>query len=244
MRAGMRIAILALISSAVAASDATAALGWLEKLSGPGPFVGVMVPVSFLCYGEDLGQGASATANASSREQEPAPAERDANLGLFVNNDCLDANLRKPRVSFTLQVGQLWSLDNTLPYEGVPPGQEPGVRILMIVPAISTPVMRFLDVGAGLGVARFSGEDDAFDAFWRAAVQPVRVTVRPLSFFRTGYRWEALEMRMNATVFTGRFTAADFGATGSFNERGELLWERIIYVDVLKLFSTAERRSR
>ena len=238
MRTLMRGGIVGIVLWALLPTDAAAAIGWLEKLSGPGPFVGVMVPVSLACYGENLDTGTAAQPNQGQAGREP-------DLGLFVDfQDCLDANTRGPRVTFAVQFGRLWSQDNNLPYAGVPRGEEPGVRIFLLIPAISTPVTRFLDVGAGLGFAHFSAEADAFDGFVRGAIQPVRLTVKPLSFFKLGRRWESVELRLNATVFTGRFTASDFGATGPFDERGELLWERILYVDVLKLFSSEQRQAR
>lgn len=243
----IRGGLLGLFVLAFVPGDALAAVGWLEKLSGPGPFVGWQVNVPFACYGFQDAPWPAASEGRASIDQT-APAAGGDQRQLRVNYDCLMASADNWSIKFAVDVGRLSSTENELPYPGVDDRLKPNVNALVLMPSASLSFGRFtddmgsvIDVGVGVGAVRFSDDGNFFDAFWKPAFQPVRVAIRPLALFRKGVRWEFLEIGLNATIIGGEMTAADFGAAGSFQESNELVWNRAIRVDLFKLFQPPRR---
>ena len=242
MRAVMRRGILGLLLCAILPADANAALGWIEKLSGPGPFIGWQINIPFACYVFDE----ATAAGQSESVKESAPG----NQGHFrIDYDCVSRARRQRALKFAVDIGRLSSEENELPYPDLDQRQKPGVNLLVLIPSVAysfgeyrDTMGNFLDVGAGIGVIRVSDEQNFFETFWRPAFQPLRLTLRPLSLVKGDLRWEFLEIALNATILGGELTAADFGAAGSFQESNEFLLNWGIRVDLYKLFRPAGLR--
>jgi len=240
MRTMLRGGILGLVFWAALPTDAAAALGWIEKLSGPGPFIGWQVNVPFGCYG--IRRPPVAASQERGAAEQALTADDTQGRRFFISYDCLDAKADGWPVKFGIDVGRLSSKENELPYPGVDPRQKPNVNVLLIIPSATITLGGygrtgdFLDIGAGIGVARFSDDRDFFETFWRPAIQPVRIGFKPLALIRDSSRWEFIEISANATIFAGDMTAADFGAAGAFAESNELVLNTALRVDLYKLF--------
>jgi len=108
----------------------------------------------------------------------------------------------------------------------------------MRVLSLTVPLGPALTVGAGVGAARFSPKDGGvqFDPFWKAVYEPVRLTFAPAAVFTDAPWAQAIQVKLNAVMFSGTFTSEQFGAIpGTFESKRELLWQPVIFVDVLRL---------
>jgi len=211
--------------------------GWLERLSGPGPFGGNMYGSRVLCLSRPRGtDNVDATRDNIERHgfasQFLSSREPDKRIyfSLFGCN-FLDRN--EPRLEIGWQLATLRSKENLLKYgPSAPSNRDVNVRMLLVTGDIR--VNRVLDVGAGWGTARFSAEDDAlFRPFDYKVSQPLRLTTRPLATFLDRRAWEFVTVRFDATKIHGVFTDTQFGAQpGTYSEAGELVWNWAIIVDV------------
>jgi hypothetical protein len=94
------------------------------------------------------------------------------------------------------------------------------------------PVHPTVRVGAGFGFGRFSGSGDAFDPFWRALFQPVRISVTPLRVFGKRDWLEFLQIHGSALMILGDIRASDFGGTGPLRESNEIVPHVEIAIDL------------
>lgn len=211
--------------------------GWLERLSGPGPFWGQVLDLRLLCVAAPDATDQTARSNA--------PRARDWTVELgdrawFTPAGCHFLGRDDKRMEIGIDAAWLNSSENVLDY-GVRPGlthEEKEVRLRTFMITADFRVNRVIDVGAAIGRASFKpqGRDDLFDDFSRTVSQPLRVTARPLAILANSRYTDALVLRFDATKFHGKFTAEDFGATpGTFNEPGEITWAWSIRVDALAL---------
>ena len=217
--------------------------GWLERLSGPGPFSGWAVHPKFLCLTTPMetDERSSARDNLGRHEWTRRlvyPSDAEARVyGSVIG--CGFLHPEQPRLEVGLERGWMESTDNVLDYSNFPltdEQREVKLRTLMITADMR--INRMLDVGVAIGRASFSpGSDHAlFNDFTRTASQPLRVAARPLAAFSKDRRAEAIVLRFDATKFHGGFTAEDFGANpGTYNEPGEIVWGWSIRVDPLAL---------
>jgi hypothetical protein len=240
------IAVACLLGSiAPASAQGLIGRGWLERLSGPGPFKGWTLDYRFACLTAP-GPAAEVKAIQDRRDRNSWadklrwPDENDS-YGYLSLVGCHFLDSDQPRLDFGLQFAPLHSIDNLLEYDDEPPlsdaDKQVNIRMFMLTADIR--VNRVLDVGAAIGRARFSPGGDAalFNNFSRTVTQPMRLTTRPLTVFGTDRRLEVLVVRFDATKFHGKFIDLDFGATaGTFSERGEIIWNWSILVDPTALF--------
>jgi hypothetical protein len=220
MRTLIRTALLSVVLVAGFPSDALAVLGWLEKLSGPGPFTGVQVNIPFACYG---------------KEDEGERKE------IHADYDCDSAVDRHPLV-IAIEIGRLTSAENGLTYANLDPRDRPDVNAVMLIPNVSIPLKlgtrgRLVDVGAGVGVLFFSDDRQFFKSFWKPALQPLRFSIKPLAWISEQRRWEFLEIEFNGTIIGGDLTSSDFGAIAGLDESSEFVWNRAILIDLYKWFA-------
>jgi len=200
------------------ASGAHAGIGWLEKLSGPGPFFGVMVPLTITC--NPIGHEEVKTSDGGT-----AYTERLGERRFFT------CPLPKERGELQRIVGVeawwLWTDHNQLPYDR---DVDTGVRVKAALGTLELGTSRAFKIGGAAGVAWFSG--DAFDTFARVVVQPLRLTVAPLALLHPGKKeLEFLKVHANANIFVGGVKASDFGATGDFEAPFEVQWQTSIEID-------------
>lgn len=208
-------------------------LGWLDKLSGPGPFTLVGAEIEVACYGVDRFAKPGAQAGATAQVQ--AGGGTDTSSLWVLDPGCFRADRRRPRASLVAQLAGFVNGDNPLLYNGASGPERSGSDVggFLFLPAIDVSLNRFVDVGAGLGLIRFSGDD--FNAFTRGAIQPFRVTVRPLAGIGKGGdepRNEWLQVRATGLLI-GRLEAVDFGAIpGTYTESGEFQWQVQLLIDL------------
>jgi hypothetical protein len=213
--------------------------GWLERLSGPGPFQGNVYHLRFLCF--------TSPSSGDDREAATASLDEHASVRRLVAPSVADAQAYasaagcnfladdKPRLEVGILVGRMESTANALDYSHLTSPMDTSVKLRTWAITFDVRVNRVLDVGVGAGRASFKPGADAslFTDFGRAMVQPLRVTVRPLAAVSNEKILQALTLRFDATKFAGGFTAEDFGARpGTFNEPGEILWNWSAVIDL------------
>lgn len=212
MRKERLVLLLVLLAVLVPARAVSAAgfLEWLERLSGPGPFKGLGIELTFVCYGAPTA--------------EPGEASIE-NVRWSTDVDCRRIDRDRPRVSAGVRAALLTG-DNNLEYESpLPPGGET-VQLFSFMGTADYSLSRTFDIGAGAGFMRFTGAPAG--PFAKVALQAVRFTWRPLTMGvegrRESYKREWLQIRYIATLVPGGFDAADFGARpGSFDSGTEFL---------------------
>jgi hypothetical protein len=201
-------------------SSARAGVGWLEKLSGPGPFFGIVYPLTITCdriMQQEVERGAESSVYIEQIDRRrfftcPLPTERGVTLNRLVG----------------VELWRLWTDQNELPYDG---NVDTGVRVTAGLGTLELAISRSFKIGGAAGVAWFSG--DAFDTFARVVVQPARLTVAPLALFFPGNKkLEFLKVHANGNIFVGGVSARDFGATGDFKAPFEVQWQTSIEIDV------------
>jgi hypothetical protein len=224
--------VIALACLAGSRAEAQGWRGWLDRLSGPGEFDGYGVFFEFLCYGVDRFSPGDPGAAGQPPRDTPGRGRRE----LFVDVDCSKADLREgaPR-PIVIGVETAWYSTNRNPltYAGDPPAELREVTLRTLVPFADFVATSWLELGAGVGVAWFDGE--LFGTTSKLMVEPLRVTVKPLTLaFPGGHRaLEILQVRGQVVTFPGGFDAADFGAVpGSWKAGTELLWGAALVIDL------------
>jgi hypothetical protein len=217
--------------------------GWLEKLSGPGPFRGWSGDVRLFCFAarsQSPGTTAIAPDDAAGWH---ATFPKDPSAGFwFTPLGCHFLDRDQPRLEFGVQYAAMSSDagDNPLDYSHRPDvsDAEKGVDLSLFLITADVRVNRVLDVGASAGWSTFRSPDDVFPDLPKLAFQPVRVTVRPFSALAARSRFaDLLSVRVDATRFNGGFRDEEFGARrGTYNEPGELVWGWRVLVDLGTLF--------
>ena len=211
--------------------------GWLERLSGPGPFWGTQYHHRFVCI-----SGTPEPQHSKEVELKLATHETLSDLRIHLGANayvspagCNYLGRDQPRLEIGLQVARMESTNNVLDYSHREPPADTAVNLRMVMMTLDFRVNRVLDVGASVGRASFSARSDdrLFDSFPRLVTHPVRFTMRPLAAVSDREILEALTLRVDATRFHGGFTAEHFGARpGTFNEPGEMLWSWSAVVDL------------
>jgi hypothetical protein len=206
--------------------------GWLERLSGPGPFHPMFIlDARLVCI---AGREAPLA-----NEIDPADLKK-----LRWNPDgVVSPSLRGchflDRDAHRLELGVQFTPiaatgPNLLDYTHRPEalGLDKDVHLKMLLVTADWRINRVFDFGVGLGRAYFSSEDELFADFSKGILQPIRVTTRPVRSVIDHRNAEFVVLRADATIFLGGFTDADFGARpGSFNDPGELVWSVAAILD-------------
>ena len=219
--------------------------GWLERLSGPGPFAGWALGPRLLCISTPR-TAAEAQAVGDALEKSvwgrrlTFPSDDNTARIYVTGAGCHFLPNESPRLEIGFERGWLHSVENVLDYSNAPglADDDKEVRLRTLLLTADIRINRILDVGVGLGRASFSSAStpDLFSRFSRTMSQPLRVTMRPLAAFSTSKRMQAIVVRFDATKFHGRFVAEDFGAVpASFDEPGEILWSWGLRVDPFAL---------
>lgn len=206
--------------------SAAAQWRWLEKLSGPGPFVGMYGEVKFKCAYTGTGE-------------EGRSRKLDLLTWVGVSGPCpREKNTHPERRWFStgMSLGLGVSLENNLAYAGTPSDAER--RVLNVPLELFTdysPCTQFdvdfcrrVEVGVLAGTHLFFGQGPISRGgdvipFRAKPVAGGRVTVRLKAFgFASGESVKgALKARVGYTWFLRGFSAEDFGALpGSFGPTG------------------------
>lgn len=241
MRLALRGGALAILVVTASPLPASAAVGWLERLSGPGPFKGVQYAFPIACYGWKV----LPADGGDARDQQAPRSEGEPSL--FLDYDCSRADHRQMRVVLGVDVASLATNDNPLVYTGPAANDKPGVRAFLLVPYASVPLGLAFEAGAGIGFVRFTDRDseDVDFSSTKLLIQPIRLTFKPLAPFSDSTRWEFLQFALNGTLIAQKIEDTDFGAVpGTFREPTEMLWQATIRIDVGKLVWPASRSRR
>lgn len=219
----LTLAVAACLSPGVAFAQG-GGKGWLERLSGPGPFDGQRYDFRLVCfYGDSPTERISDHSwlwfDRNSRQEG-------------VGNSCWSDSAPNLRMYVMLEADWFESQENNLQFDSSSDRAE--VELVSVKPALMVRLHPTLDVGAGFGLNWFSG--DAFDSFFRTSMQPLRVIWTPFAAFNPrNARLRFLRIPLEANVIEGRFTSADFGAPGRFSARNELLWSSGFIIDIWTL---------
>jgi hypothetical protein len=207
---------------------------WLERLSGPGHFEGLTVPVKLFCYGLH---------KASSDADDPQTAEERKNLGppaFRFQPGCGRTYRGLVRMDIGFEASWMFG-DNTLQYDpSVSPDNTDTVNAQIYAGTFDVGVHRALEVGLGVGVMRFSGLP--VSSFNRMFLQIGRITWKPLAMFpadtpRGRYFQEFLQVRFIGRWMPDGFDAEDFGAIpGTFESGPEIQSGVAVGVDFFALF--------
>lgn len=173
--------------------------GWLEKLSGPGPFDGFEVGLS-RCVGKHEQNGSI-----------PIASEL-----LFCKGLAKD---KKPIAWGTLEGGYFWGKNDLALAEG---SASKTIHILslearldydlvaLFEPKDDKQEIRSLEVGLGVGVMHVSGK--TVDDFWRFQIIPVRFGIRPFALAGWGRPWSNVQVYFKAVYQPQELLGQKFGA--------------------------------
>lgn len=188
--------------------------GWLERLSGPGPFDGWQYYVRLACFsGRDEGPThVSWLWSRKNADDVQCLADRGPNL----------------KGTLVLNFGHWTSQDNLLAPAGTPEDVSK-VDFYSFEPALMIRLKPALEVGAGFGLNWFSG--NAFDTFFRGSVTPVKIVFKPLAIAGGDPRLGVFRLVGQTTRFATGFTEQDFCQPprcpvvyDPFSVKGEFLW--------------------
>jgi hypothetical protein len=211
--------LVALLLVTSAQEVSAAGKGWLERLSGPGPFEGFeLSTLPIWCF----------TPKDDAVKDGVSPA--GASLSGFLCSGYQTAPDRSVFVTFTFS--DLESQRNNLEYDPAET-RDTTVGLQSYVFSLEVKLHPGLDVGVGLGVNRFSGQ--VFRAFTRVSLEPLRVVFRPVGLlFPQKAFWgkdskvklslrDLIQVKFRTVLFPKGFDALDFGSIGTFDEPSELL---------------------
>jgi hypothetical protein len=180
--------------------------GWIERLSGPGPFTGwdYFGPVG--CFAR----------NGEARNR-PAPFWKCYGV-LREDNE--------PSWWIDFEFGDYESEDDPLVNSTTVDLKRWELRATTLVSSTKD----IVEVGFGAGAYHFSGD---FDGFAKLAL-PLRVAAYPLRAFCRDCPWTGVaQFWAKQTFLAGRITGADFGVPGSsFNENWESVGSFGVLIDV------------
>jgi hypothetical protein len=180
--------------------------GWLEELSGPGPFHGGGSFIRLFCV-------------------TTKPLGVDT---CFSDGDARILKVIELRGGFLTSGERQRFADAT-----ADPNNTHPVHVVRFDLVDMVRVHKMLDVGGGVGFLRFSG--DGFDPFYRFTVAPLSVSFTPFAFKDQRWS-RVLRFRFDETYVTKGFNGvSDFNTRTSFSTGGEFLAAGAIVVDLASL---------
>jgi hypothetical protein len=220
--------------------------GWLERLSGPGPFTGVVIDYRVLCLAapspdQEKEIAGTLTGNRAADMVTFPLGQRGTRAWLTVLG-CHFLPPDEPRVEIGIQYSRLVAdaKNNLLDYSHRPEaaGLDREVRLGIFLATADLRVNRVLDIGAALGRATFSSPSGLFPDLQKWVFQPLRLTTRPLAAMTRNRRLAGLAMiRLDGMRLNGGVRDEELGARPeTFREPGEIVWTYSFIVDVSSLF--------
>jgi hypothetical protein len=231
------VPVLVLLLVACVPSNALAFWGWIEELSGPGPYWGFQFPFDrLICIVKPDGARVTTSnrfvSSGRDKDTEKDKVEKDKVEKDKVEKDkeylaCAnDGGVTGVQIRGYLSVefSRANSKANDL---------FPAVAFTSIKPVLfyRVPHVReFIDIGAGFGGNRFSGNDFAF---WRWSV-PLRGRIF-WPGLKSGSRWRGLHLALQADYFPMTFTSADFQIPPGYESHHKFVRSAFLSVDLLRL---------
>ena len=188
------VVLVLLCTPRTAHADLMSFWEWLDRLSGPGPWVGVVSEWNPGVW------GATKEAVAAAGTGPAAKTLEFDKFGTAISH-------RDFHVRFGPQVGYLRALYNDQDYGGA---EAPGANAFVFGGTLDAGA-KGVEAGIAAGWVRFYG--DGF-GFTKTTIQP-RITVYPLVALSRNYtdKWtDSFYVRIGANRIMGDITAADFGA--------------------------------
>ena len=197
---------------------------WLDRMSGPGPWVGIVSePNPFVCGPKKVKVQAAGS----------GAVEKECFTDVWGNS----LSQRDLHVRFGPQIGFLKALYNNLDYGGA---EAPSPKAFVFGATVDAGA-KGVEFGIAYGGVHFFGEGFGFT---KSTLQP-RVTVYPLIWLKkkdpnntaqnneyTSALADAVYVRIGANRIFGEISAADFGAIGAPEKMGdEWLWNITISVN-------------
>ena len=210
--------------------DAFALWGWIEQMSGPGPFTwAIQVPFDRLACVVKTADGQTTVVHTlvMPRGEGQADGKRDNDAYLACVRDDPDAI----KLFVSTELGVAASSRNELFANANDDVHQ--VRWITARALAFYRATRFLDLGAGIGVNRFSGRD--FNRMYRVSI-PLQARIVPAGFAKgANPKWRAFYLEVQTDFFPSTFTSADFGAPGNWRSSNEFVGSYFLGVDVLRL---------
>lgn len=175
-------------------ADLMSFLDWLDRLSGPGPWKGIVSEWNPGVWGPTKDAVAAAGSGTALKTFEFDP------LGTKISQ-------RDFHVRYGPQLGHLWAKDNNQDYGGA---TAPDARAVLFGGTLDAG-LKGIEAGVAAGFVHFYG--DGF-GFTKGTFAP-RVTVYPLTLVTRKYhskKLEAVYIRYGWTRIIGDINASDFGA--------------------------------
>lgn len=219
------IVLILLCTPRPAHADLMSFWEWLDRLSGPGPWVGVVSePNPFVCGG---------VTKAMIRDPSSTTDKKPCVIDVFGNI----VSQRDFHIRFGPQVGFLKALNNDLDYGGV---EAPSAKAFVFGVTVDAGA-KGIEFGVAYGGVHFFGEGFGFT---KPTLQP-RVTLYPLIWLKrmdpgntpqnneyTDALADAVYVRIGANRIFGEITPGDFGALSAPEKMGdEWLWSITISVN-------------
>jgi hypothetical protein len=226
IRIAIRPVFLGALFLALSARPASAGLGdwlgWLEEMSGPGPFHGPTVSFDRLACWSEPASGGRVERVAFADHADPC-------------RNGADRERRHVRVYLSVELAHFTSSRNVLARE--PEADDSQVGLTRLNALVFARVAQGVEVGGGLGINRFSGQGASGQDFgFTRLTLPLRVRVRPGMWVAPESRWSRLvHLSVGFDRLPSTFDAADFGQQGTFHEEGESLATAYIGFDVLSV---------
>jgi hypothetical protein len=224
---GPFLVALLVIGALAVPRDAYALFGWIEQLSGPGPFRMVLqFPLDRLvCVTRLEKQPATVTHTLF-----PSTEAKRADPNSHAAAACINDHPKIVKAFVSTEVG-LAATDQNQLFPDDPGSGAHRVRNFSVKGIGFYRATPFLDLGAGLGVSRFSGRD--FGSFYNVSI-PLRARIVPAGFASGNSRWRAVYVSLQLDYYPADWTAQDFGAGGDWKQSGELITSAFLGVDLLR----------
>jgi hypothetical protein len=239
------VAVLFLVCALGVPRESFAILGWIEQMSGPGPFKPA-VQVSFdrlLCFmkGGNVvnrfakslpDQNALELLTDAERKQRLAAAEFERAASLLCHED----DPTQIRGFLSLEYATGTSVKNVL-FPDDPEAKQHEVDLRSPKLMMYYRLHEEIDVGAGIALNFFAGD---FPLFYRISI-PVRARIVPAPWIGKTGRWRALYLGLQGDWYPETFRAEDFGAPPGWTAENEFQTSIFGGIDFLLLLGPSQR---
>jgi len=259
MKIVFRLLVLILVMGVTQPAEA-GLFGWIERLSGPGPFYAVGFPFPVACRGlrdssekqirNELAELLDVMFPPVLVKDDPTKEELAKKIrqdriheavrsvtprSWFPAWNCRGADRHGAYLIFGWDFLYLWT-HSTNPATAT---KEP-VRAWSIVPYIDVRLNQFVELGLGFGFTHFYGP--AFGCFTRPTFEPLRVTFKPIAAISRGKYAEFVQARMTATTF-GKIRSSDFdNSVESFTDSGHWTWGAMVMLDFSRVIGNKSNK--
>jgi hypothetical protein len=201
-------------------APAQAWFGWLDKLSGPGPFLTWDLEYRVFCVDDSR-------ANVENVSLSNIRSEKLQRVARVLGTGCVFDTHKNPRASVNFAFGQAYATKNELQYSSTDVKKR--VTMTKFEPSFSVFLNDSKTFALTTGVGALVVTGPAFDSFQRFYWKVVRGTVIPKG-------WNGATISVGVLYVPKGFDASDFGALpGTFHTDSEVLPTIEIAFDLARL---------